>query len=119
MSLPGELGLSFFIQSSLLDPPFQCLVVKPKISTFTEHLSNVLDKISAHIAATEIGLPLIEPELSINIVTKVSLNSVSFSFLNDNEFNGSIIILESFEVSSAPSSKSKSQERFCFAKSFL
>jgi len=41
--------------------------VKPKISTFTPHLSNVLDKISAHIAATEIGLPLIDPELSINL----------------------------------------------------
>ena len=31
------------------------------------------------MAATEIGLPLIEPELSINIVTNVSLNSFSVS----------------------------------------
>ena len=69
-------------------------LVNPKISTLTEHLSSVLDKISAHIAATEIGLPLIDPELSIKIVTRVSLNSVSFSFLKDNEFKGSIIILE-------------------------
>ena len=29
--------------------------MNPKISTFTEHLSKVLDKISAQIAATEIG----------------------------------------------------------------
>ena len=33
---------------------------------------------SAHIAATEIGFPLMEPELSIKIVTSVSLNSISF-----------------------------------------
>jgi len=44
------------------------------------HLSRVLERISAHIAATEIGFPLIEPELSIKIVTNVSLISISFSF---------------------------------------
>ena len=42
---------------------------------------------SAQIAATEIGLPLIEPELSIKIVTNVSLNSISFSLLKDKELN--------------------------------
>ena len=55
------------------------------------HLSKVLDKISAQIAATEIGFPRIDPELSINIVTRVSLKSVSFSFLKESEFKGSII----------------------------
>ena len=75
---------------------------------------------SAHTAATEIGLPLIEPELSINIVTSVSLKSVSFSFLKDKEFNGSIINLVSFRcIKNKPSSKSKSQDLFCLAKSFL
>ena len=60
-------------------------MVKPKISTLTEHLSKVLDKMSAQIAAIVIGLPLIEPELSINKVTMVSLKSRSFSFLKDKE----------------------------------
>ena len=40
---------------------------------------------SAHIAAIVIGLPLIDPELSIKSVTTVSLNFKSFSFLKDNE----------------------------------
>ena len=43
---------------------------------------------------------------------RAASGSVSFSFLNDNEFKGSIIILESLEVSRAPSSKSKSQELY-------
>ena len=38
---------------------------------------------SAQIAATDIGLPLIEPELSIRSVTIVSLNSVSFGSQRD------------------------------------
>merc|ERR1711965_696201 len=74
---------------------------------------------SAQIAATDIGLPLIEPELSIKIVTNVSLNSISFSFLKDKELNGSIIILGNFDVSNKPSSRSKFQDLFCLAKSFL
>ena len=37
------------------------------------------------IAAIVIGLPLIDPELSINNVTTVSLKSKSFSFLKDKE----------------------------------
>ena len=118
-SLPGNTGLLFFIHFSLDEPPFQCLVVNPSISTLTIHLSKVLERISAQIAATDIGLPLIEPELSISIVTKVSLNSISFSFLNDSELKGSIIILGSFEVSNNPSSKSKFQDLFCFANNFL
>ena len=50
-SLPGALGFEFLFQSSLLCPPFQFFVVKPNISTLTEHLSKVLDNISAQIAA--------------------------------------------------------------------
>ena len=119
LSLPGKLGLLFFIHFSLDDPPFQCFVVNPKISTLTKHLSNVLERISAQIAATEIGLPLIDPELSIKIVTKVSLNSISFSFLKDKELKGSIITLVSFEVSKRPSSKSKFHDLFCLASNFL
>ena len=56
-NLPGVFGLPSLFQNSLLFPPFQFLVVKPNISTLTEHLSKVLDKISAHIAAIVIGLP--------------------------------------------------------------
>ena len=48
-----------------------------------KHRSRVLAKISEHKAATVIGLPRIDPELSINKVTTVSLNSMFFSFLND------------------------------------
>ena len=85
MSLPGFFILPDLFHSSLLKPPFQFFVVKPKISTLTEHLSKVLDNISAHNAAIVIGLPLIEPELSIKRVTTVSLKSKSFSFLKDKE----------------------------------
>ena len=74
---------------------------------------------SAHIAAIVIGLPLIDPELSINKVTTVSLNSKSFSFLKDNEFCGSMIILVNLELSNKPSSKSNSQALFCFASNCL
>ena len=78
-------GLLLLFQTSLLFPPFQFFVVNPSISTLTEHLSNVLERISAHKAAIVMGLPLMEPELSINSVTTVSLKSKSFSFLNDKE----------------------------------
>ena len=47
----------------------------------TNLLSRVLVKMSALNAATVIGLPLIEPELSISKVTIVSLNSDAISFL--------------------------------------
>src|SRR5210317_1669950 len=118
-SLPGVLGLSCLFQNSLLWPPFQFFVVKPKISTLTEHLSKVLDKMSAQIAAIVMGLPLIDPELSINRVTIVSLKSKSFSFLKDKELYGSIIILGSLELSNNPSSKSNSHALFCFANNCL
>ena len=78
-------GLLLLFQNSLLCPPFQFFVVNPNTSTLTEHLSKVLERISAHKAAIVIGLPLIEPELSINKVTTVSLKSRSFSFLKDKE----------------------------------
>ena len=84
-NLPGVFGLPSLFQNSLLFPPFQFFVVKPNISTLTEHLSKVHDKISAQIAAIVIGRPLMDPELSIKRVTTVSLKSKSFSFLNDNE----------------------------------
>ena len=84
-NLPGFFGFPFLFQFSLESPPFQFFVVKPSISTLTAHLSKVLERMSAHIAAIVIGLPLIDPELSIKRVTTVSLNSKSFSFLKDNE----------------------------------
>ena len=61
-----------------------------------------LIKYQRRLLQLKLAFPLIEPELSIRIVTNVSLNSISFSFLNDNEFKGSIIILGSFEVSKVP-----------------
>ena len=80
-SLPGLSGLPSSIHFFLLSPPFHCFVVKPKTSVFTLHLSKVVLIISAHIAATVMDLPLIEPELSTSIETEVSLKSVSFSTL--------------------------------------
>ena len=65
------------------------------------------------------GLPLIDPELSINNVTTVSLKSKSFSFLKDNELYGSIITLVSLELSRRPSSKSNSHALFCLANNCL
>ena len=82
-NLPGLDGLPLFIHFSLDLPPFQAFVVNPRISVFIRHLSSVLARISEQSAATVIGLPLIDPELSINKETTVSLNSVLFSFLND------------------------------------
>ena len=62
-------------------PPFQARVVKPRISTLTPQRSSVRARMSALIAAIEIGRPRIEPELSISRVTTVSRNSVSRSIL--------------------------------------
>ena len=70
-------------QCSRLWPPFQARVVKPRISTFTPQRSSVRARMSALIAATVIGRPRIEPELSISSDTTVSRNSVSFSCLKD------------------------------------
>ena len=82
-NLPGLFALPSCCHFSLVWPPFHALVVKPNTSTFTAHLSNVLDKISAESAAIVIGLPLIEPELSIKSVTTVSLKLTSVSTLYD------------------------------------
>ena len=46
-------------------------------------------------------------------------SKTTLPFLKDNELKGSMIILVSFEVSSKPSSRSKSQDLFCLANSFL
>ena len=112
-NLPGAGNLPSSSHFSLDLPPFHALVVKPSISVFTAHLSRVLARISPHIAAIVIGLPLIEPELSINKETIVSLNSISFSILKDNGDVGSIITLVSLDTSKRPSSRSNSHDLFC------
>ena len=83
-NLPGFEGRPFLIHH-LLHFLLSMNVVNPKISTFTPHLSRVLVNISALNAATVIGLPLIDPELSINKVTIVSLNSDCISSLYDKD----------------------------------
>ena len=62
-------------------PPFQARVVKPRISTLTPQRSSVRARMSAQVAATVIGRPRIEPELSSSSVTTVSRKLVSFSLL--------------------------------------
>ncbi len=64
-------------------PPFHARVVKPKISTLTPQRSSVRARISAQVAATVMGRPRIEPELSSSNVTTVSRNVASFSCMND------------------------------------
>ena len=118
-NLPGRIGFPESVHNSRDCPPFQALVVKPRTSAFTPHRSRVLVNISAQVAATIIGRPLIDPELSISNVTTVSLKSVSLSILNDNGCIGSVTTRTNLAVSSAPSSKSKSHERFCWAINFL
>ncbi len=76
---PGIGGLPAATHCSRLCPPFQARVVKPSTSTFTAQRSSVRARISPHIAATVIGRPRIEPELSISSVTTVSRKSVSRS----------------------------------------
>ena len=112
---PGCCGRSWFSQASRDWPPFQARVVNPKISTFTLQRSNVRANTSAHIAAIEIGLPRIDPELSKSKVTTVSLNSVSFSILKLREVVGFVITLASLPASRIPSSRSNNQLRFCCA----
>ena len=67
----------------------------------------------------DIGLPLIDPELSNKSVTIVSLNSISLSTLKDNGVVGLEITRASLPQSSSPSSMSKSQLLFCWACSRL
>ena len=62
-------------------PPFQARVVNPRISTFTPHRSSVRARMSALIAATTMGRPRMEPELSMSRLTTVSRKPVSFSIL--------------------------------------
>jgi hypothetical protein len=115
LSRPGCGGRPACSQFSFDDPPFQARVVKPRISTFTPQRSKVRARMSAHSAATMIGRPRIEPELSSSNVTTVSLNGMSSSCLNDSGDIGSVITRVSRAVSSTPSSRSKLQARFCFA----
>ena len=63
-------------------------VVKPRISTLTPQRSRVRARMSALMAATVIGRPRMEPELSISSVTTVSRNSMSSSRLKDSECIG-------------------------------
>ena len=65
-----------------------------------------------YIAAIEMGLPLMDPELSINKVTMVSLNSISLSCLYVNGVVGLVIVLASRDASKNPSSRSNFQVRF-------
>ena len=77
----------------------------------TPQRSRVRARMSAHIAATAIGRPRIEPELSISSDTTVSRNSVSFSSLYDSGCSGLTTTRVRRAVSSRPSSRSNSQER--------
>ena len=112
---PGVAGFPAASHSSRACPPFQARVVKPRISTLTPQRSNVRAKMSAQQAATMIGRPRIEPELSNSIVTTVSRKSVSRSFLKDSAPVGSVMMRVRRAASSTPSSRSKSQPRFCCA----
>ena len=115
LSLPGLDGFPSCIHFSLDFPPFHAFVVNPKISVLIKHLSRVRANISEQRAATVIGRPLIDPELSISKETIVSLNSIFFSFLNDNLWLGLAIIFANLEESRYPSSKLNSHCLFCWA----
>ena len=80
---PGLAGLPAASHASRDCPPFQARVVKPRISTLTPQRSSVRARISAQVAATVIGRPRIEPELSKSSVTTVSRKVASFSCMND------------------------------------
>ena len=80
---PGLAGLPAASHASRDCPPFQARVVKPRISTLTPQRSSVRARISAQVAATVIGRPRIEPELSSSSVTTVSRKVASFSCMND------------------------------------
>ena len=112
-SLPGFFCFPFLSQCSRVFPPFQAFVVKPSISTLILHFSKVAAIISVVKAAIIIGFPLIDPELSINKVTVVSSNLISFSFLKDSELFELVITRVSLDVSNTPSSKSKFHDLFC------
>ena len=90
LSRPGFGGLPSFSHFSRAWPPFQARVVKPRISTLTPQRSSVRARMSAQVAATVIGRPRIEPELSSSSVTTVSRNLVSRSCLKDSGCIGSM-----------------------------
>ena len=108
-------GLPARSQASRDWPPFQARVVKPRISTLTPQRSSVRARMSALIAATAIGRPRIDPELSISSETTVSRNSVSSSILNESEVAGLTTTRDRRAVSRMPSSRSNDQERCCCA----
>src|SRR5258705_504166 len=108
-------GLPSLSQRSRALPPFQARVVKASTSTLTAQRSSVRARMSAHMAATMIGRPRIEPELSNSNETTVSRKSISRSILKESGCIGSTTIRESRALSRMPSSRSKSQERFCCA----
>ncbi len=115
LSRPGLSGFPACSQCSRDWPPFQARVVKPRISTLTPQRSSVRARMSAQVAATVMGRPRIEPELSISSVTTVSRKFESFSRLNDSGDCGSTTTRDSRAGSSMPSSRSNSQARFCWA----
>ena len=119
LSRPGFFGRPCANHFSLECPPFHALVVNPSISHLTLHLSSVLANISVDIAAMEIGLPRIEPELSINKETTVSLKLVLLSCLKLRGVVGFNTIRESLAASNNPSSRSNFQVLFCLACSLL
>ncbi|MNY53561.1 hypothetical protein D3C86_1893260 [compost metagenome] len=81
----------------------------------TPHRSSVRARMSAQTAATMIGRPRIEPELSISRVTTVSRNGLSLSILKDRGLVGSVMTRVRRAVSSTPSSRSNDQLRLCCA----
>ncbi len=83
LSRPAFAGLPAASQASRDSPPFQARVVKPRISTLTPQRSSVRARMSAQVAATVMGRPRIEPELSNSSVTTVSRKVASFSLMND------------------------------------
>ena len=114
-SRPGSCGRCAASHASRLCPPFHARVVKPRISTFTWQRSSVRASTSAEIAAIEIGRPRMLPELSSRSVTTVSRKSVSRSILKLKGVIGFATTRASRPASSVPSSRSKSQARFCCA----
>ena len=99
LSRPGCGGLSAFSHFSRACPPFHALVVNPRISTFTPQRSSVRARMSAQVAATVIGRPRIEPELSISSVTTVSRKIVSRSILKESGVIGSMMMRGNLAVS--------------------
>ena len=119
LSRPGFFGRPCANHFSLDCPPFHALVVNPRISHLTLHLSKVLASISVDIAAIDIGLPRIDPELSINKETIVSLKFVLLSCLKLNGVVGFNTTRDSLAASNNPSSRSNFQVLFCLACSLL